>query len=239
MRRAMLVLCAVPLLLSGCAEKAEPIGSAEAARAGYSCAPGEFVSGFDAAGVPYCARPQATAFACPEGTFVKRMDAAGTPECGAPTGAATTSRSAATQEVSSNLKVLNVYGIRPGTDRDVNELKVNVELAAGALPIDLSKLIVRWSDGTSAHNYVFGAAQANATVPKRFEITCIRGACTDADPVMRSGDLVEIYFSTSPGTYLPTRTSVEVSLVPETGSVVHADFKTPSTYASNRVVTLR
>ena len=143
----------------------------------------------------------------------------------------------ATQEVSSNLKVLNVYGIRPGTDKDVNEFKINVELAAGALPLDLSKLIVRWSNGTESFNYAWATAQNNAT--KKFEITCIRGACTDADPVMRSGDLVEIYFSMPASSYLATRTNVEVTLTPETGTPVQADFKTPSTYGTSTVLTLR
>ena len=147
----------------------------------------------------------------------------------------------ATQEVSSNLKVLNVYGTRPGTDVNLNTFKVNLELAAGALPVDLSKLIVRWSDGSASENYVFAAAQDNTTTPKKFEITCIRGDCTDSDPVMEAGDLVEVLFSldNSPATYLATRTSVEISLIPEIGSPVNADFKTPSTYGSDLVITLR
>ena len=145
----------------------------------------------------------------------------------------------ATQEVSSNLKVLNVYGTRPGTDKDINEFKINAELAAGALPLDLSKLIVRWSNGSAANNYVFNAAQSNSTTPMRFEITCIRGSCTDTDPVMKSGDLVEIYFSMPASSYLAPRTTVEVSLTPEIGSPVNADFKTPSTYGTATVITLR
>ena len=148
----------------------------------------------------------------------------------------------ATQEVSSNLKVLNVYGLRAdgdGPPTDVNEFKINAELAAGALPVDLSKLIVRWSNGTSSFNYVWAATQSNSSSPKQFEITCIRGACSDSDPVMKSGDLVEIYFSMPAASYLATRTSVEVTLTPETGSPVQADFKTPSTYGSDTVITLR
>ena len=147
----------------------------------------------------------------------------------------------ATQEVSSNLKVLNVYGVRPGTDKDVHQFKINMELAAGALPVDLSKLIVRFSDGSTADNYVWAAAEDNSTTPKKFEITCIRGACSDTDPVMKSGDLVEVFFSLdgSPATYLAPRTSVEVSLTPEVGSPVNADFKTPSTYGSDTIITLR
>jgi flagellin FlaB len=145
----------------------------------------------------------------------------------------------ATQEVSSNLKVINVYGTRPGTDVDLNAFKINLELSAGALPMDLSKLIVRWSDGTTSSNYAFAAAQDNSTSPKKFEITCIRGDCSDTDPVMESGDLVEVWFSMADTTYAAERTSIQVSLIPEIGSPVVADFKTPSTYGTDTVITLR
>ncbi len=38
---------------------------------------------------------------------------------------------------------------------------------------------------------------------------------------------------------LATRTPVTLSLVPETGAPVSADFKTPSTYGSDLIISLR
>src|SRR5687768_18607271 len=46
----------------------------------------------------------------------------------------------ATQEVSSNLKVVNVYGDRGATTTDdLHHFKILAELSAGALPMDLSR----------------------------------------------------------------------------------------------------
>src|SRR5919202_6082903 len=52
----------------------------------------------------------------------------------------------ATQEVSSNLKVVNVYGVRNDSSHNIWDVKINVELSAGALPMDLNKLVIRFSD---------------------------------------------------------------------------------------------
>ena len=146
----------------------------------------------------------------------------------------------ATQEVSSNLKVVNVYGERGATTTaNLHHFKILAELSAGALPMDLGELIVRFSDGGVAYNYEWAATQDNSTDPKVFEIDCIRGDCGDSDKVMESGDLVEIYFSVPTGDSVAPRTAIQVSLIPETGSAVQADFKTPSTYGSDTHITLR
>jgi flagellin FlaB len=133
----------------------------------------------------------------------------------------------ATQEVSSNLKVAGVYGIRNSTGVDLYKLKVEVELSAGALPMDLTKLIMRYSDGTHVYTYNYGYPG--------FNTTWIRG--TNNTGVMSSGDLVQLEVEL--GNTLPTRTSVQLDLVPETGTPVAADFKTPSTYATDTTITLR
>jgi flagellin FlaB len=144
----------------------------------------------------------------------------------------------ATQEVSSNLKVLNVYGIRADADSDVSELKVNVQLSAGALPMDLEQLVIRYSDGTNAPvNYKWALAES-AT---EFDPTWIRanGAAdgTAGKSVMEAGDLVELHFDL--GSAVAERKDVQISLIPESGSPVSADFSTPATYGTATTVTLR
>lgn len=133
----------------------------------------------------------------------------------------------ATQEVASNLKVLNVYGTRNSSSVNIYTLNANVELAAGALPMDLTKLIIRYSDGTNVVTYPYGSPN--------FSPTWIRGTNTSA--VMQPGDLVQLQFNL--GTLLGPRTPVQVSLIPETGSPVQADFKTPATYGTDTTITLR
>ncbi len=135
----------------------------------------------------------------------------------------------ATQEVASNLKVAGVYGVRNDTSHDIWTVKSQVELSAGALPMDLTKLIIRYSDGSTVNTYAYGG-------PSGFSPTWVRG--TNNSGVMASGDLVELSFNLI-STTLPTRTSVQVVLIPETGSPVNADFKTPSTYGTDTTITLR
>ena len=140
----------------------------------------------------------------------------------------------ATQEVSSNLKVTNVYGHRNDTTTsEIHKLKVLVELSAGAVPMDLTKLIIRFSDGSVSYNFDYGWDSSNG-----FNTTWVRG--TNNSAVMQSGDLVELEFHSWPAVPdIATRTSISLSLIPEAGSAVIADFKTPATYGTDKVITLR
>jgi flagellin FlaB len=157
----------------------------------------------------------------------------------------------ATQEVSSNLKVVNVYGARNATSGNtcsgdansacIHKLIMNVELSAGAVPVDLTKLIVRYSDGTHTYTYNYGWQGGLG-----FNTTWVRG--TNNSAVMQSGDLVQIDFTNWPSivaggaagsSELGTRAPVALSLIPESGAPVAADFKTPSTYGTDSTITLR
>jgi len=145
----------------------------------------------------------------------------------------------ATAEVASNLKVTGIYGVRNETDVDLWDLKINVELSAGAVPIDITELILRYSDGSTSRTYSHSTAALadEAAGASTFNATWIRGS-GGSTFVMESGDLVELHMNLVSGT-LATRTPVEVSLVPETGSPVAADFKTPATYSTDTIITLR
>ena len=145
----------------------------------------------------------------------------------------------ATSEVSSNLRVVNVYGTRPNTNVDLNTVKVYAELSAGATSVDLSQLIIHYSDGTNARNYGWNDTEDNTTTPPLFELSCIRGGCSDSDTVMKSGDLVEFLFTLPNPEHIAPRTNVQLTLIPETGASVQADFKTPATYGTDTTVTLR
>lgn len=141
----------------------------------------------------------------------------------------------ATQEVSSNAKVVGLYGHRNDTTTsNVHKLVLGLELSAGGLPMDMTKLIVRYSDGDKSHNYKYGFDGGNG-----FNTTWIRG--TNNSAVMQSGDLVEVEVHSWPATTggIATRKSVSITLIPETGAPVVADFKTPATYGTDKVITLR
>ena len=99
--------------------------------------------------------------------------------------------------------------------------------------MDLTKLILRYSDGTATDNFAY--ANNTPTPANPFYVDWIRGS--GANNVMTSGDLVQISFDTPSD--LLTRTSVTMSLIPETGSPVESDFKTPATYGADATITLR
>ena len=247
LRHRTLLACALlaSLALAGCASAPGPVGDAEAAHAGAACEVGRVVTGFSAEGAPRCAPPDLGAtplasFACPQGRFVSGFDGDGRPLCAA-LGAAAVSTQPATVEISSNLTVTAIYGQRGNaTDAGLWDLKVHVEMAAGAAPMDLTKLILRYSDGASTRNYNHSSAPLrDAAGPQAwFDATWIRG--DGRDGVMQSGDLVEIHFNLGAAdARLATRTTVELSLIPESGSPVAADFRAPATFGTSTVVTLR
>src|SRR6185503_12579524 len=57
----------------------------------------------------------------------------------------------ATQNVVGSLEVLNVQGVRGGTTATdlIEEIDITVRLAAGADPVDLSAIVIQYSDGTN------------------------------------------------------------------------------------------
>jgi len=68
----------------------------------------------------------------------------------------------ATQEVSSNLMVKNIEGVRAvsGTDsmsNTIDLLKLKVGLNVGSSPVDVNQVVVSITDGTTANNLVYAA----------------------------------------------------------------------------------
>ncbi|HVL49119.1 MAG TPA: archaellin/type IV pilin N-terminal domain-containing protein [Candidatus Thermoplasmatota archaeon] len=141
---------------------------------------------------------------------------------------------AATQEVSSNLKVVGIYGIRNGTAStdDLYQLKFNVELSAGAPPLDVQKVVMRYSDGVRVREYDYSGTPI-------WTATWLRDVTgTGAtNKVMSAGDLVE--FAIDVPVEIAERKTVQVLFIPESGASIPADFTTPPTYGTETTVSLR
>jgi flagellin FlaB len=150
---------------------------------------------------------------------------------------------AATQEVSSNLKVAGVYG--NVSSSKIVALHIHLELAPGATPVDLTKLKIRYSDGTNAPlilDQIQFSTAAEFPHGDLFKTTWLRGSSVNS--VMSAGDLVDCTIDSSAagiGTayQISPRKDVEVRLIPEAGTEVPADFTSPNTYGANTYVTLR
>ena len=135
----------------------------------------------------------------------------------------------ATQEVASNVKVIGIYGLRNDTSTDVYTLRLEMTLAAGSKDVDLSNMIIRFSDGQ--HVYIYGMSSSPG-----FNLSWIRGTGTNA--VMRSGDLVDLDINMVAGELAP-RTTVQLSLIPEIGAPVDLVVKTPPTYGMDTSVSIQ
>ena len=147
----------------------------------------------------------------------------------------------ATAEVSSNLKVLGIRGARDDPTEGIEDIKMDLQLAAGAVPVDLTTLILRVSDGQTVTTYTHDTADLadGGVASTAFETDWIRRSDGGgASYVMEAGDLVELHFSMGAAKIAP-RTAMEVVLLPEVGSSVVVDFKTPSSYSSDLTVELR
>src|SRR6266513_5885100 len=84
----------------------------------------------------------------------------------------------ATQEVSSNIKVFNVYGTRDDTTAgNIDKLQIDVGLASGATSMDLTKLVIRYSDGTTTSNYKWNDTTNAPLNP--FDLSWTRGTGTN------------------------------------------------------------
>lgn len=149
----------------------------------------------------------------------------------------------ATAEVSSNLQVTAIQGKRNSTSADeVYDIRIQVELSAGATPMDLTNLLIRFSNGQTQRHYNHSEAPladgdgSTNVAQSWFNATWIRG--TGSNFVMESGDLVELHFNTY-DTGLEARQAIEVTLLPETGSPVIADFKVPATFGTARYISMR
>ncbi|HEX2022409.1 MAG TPA: archaellin/type IV pilin N-terminal domain-containing protein [Candidatus Thermoplasmatota archaeon] len=142
--------------------------------------------------------------------------------------AATTGKEA-TQEVSSNVKVIGIEGLRNTTSSNVYTFQLKLALAAGAQDVDLSQMILRFSDGSVVRNYQLGGAYP-------FTLSWIRGVGTNN--VMKAGDLVELSFTRIDGEVAP-RTDFELLLVPETGADVYLSVRTPPTYSDHTIILIQ
>ena len=172
----------------------------------------------------------------------------------------------ATQEVSSNLDVKHVEGIR-GNDSSgdltntFDLLKLQVGLQAGSSPVDLDQLIITITDGSVTNTMEYNSSTLNSVLTgdskDYFTATAIRDeddSFTATHPVMNTGDLVNLYIGTATdqtnavygetgeisdsGLRLDARTQVDIIMTPEAGAVSQVSFVTPATYGVNEIARL-
>lgn len=144
----------------------------------------------------------------------------------------------ASEAVNSPLKIVGVYGTRNDTESDLRAILVNVELPAGAPALALTHLIIRYTDNAQVRHYEWSdetVRQDGAADLPHFSAEWLRG--DGANGVMEAGDLVQLTFLLAED--LGVRQEAEMNLIPETGAATMATFRTPPTFGSDMVITLR
>jgi len=146
----------------------------------------------------------------------------------------------ATQNVVGSLTVLSVQGVRettaagpPATYGLIDEVDVVVQLAAGADPVDLSALVIQYSDGTNQLSLNTCATVTDATT--NFDAVVQRGTTADCG-VMVSGDLVKISLGKDAATpvYVDNddginqNERVTLNVIPNHGSATLYSFTVPN-----------
>lgn len=139
---------------------------------------------------------------------------------------------AAAQEVVGTLRAVSVYGQRNTTESDIYDINLYVEAQPGAAPVDLSRLLLRYSDASSSRHYPYGSGDLGvglAGEPQAwFEATWIRGDATGT--ALLPGALVELHFNLYDRDLAP-RESAAIHLLPETGGAIHVELRSYSTFA--------
>jgi flagellin FlaB len=150
----------------------------------------------------------------------------------------------ATEQVATNVAVVNVFGqiLPTGTATKINVINVTLSLAPGAKQVDLSQMILQMSDGTIEKRLNYSAAGDAAN---QFTASVIRDADASFSagiPVMTPGDLISVDVNlnaTTNNMELGPRDQITMQIIPEIGAPVGADFATPSTFGVDKIFQLR
>lgn len=138
----------------------------------------------------------------------------------------------ATAEVSSNMNVVGMYGVRNSTSSNLWNVHVYLTLSAGSVPIDLNQTVVRFGDGsTDLRNY-----KHNDFADYGFSLTWIRGNGISA--VANTGDLLDLNFTMVDMELIP-RTDFSVQMLNAVGAPLDIDVRTPPTYAGDTQILLK
>jgi flagellin FlaB len=143
----------------------------------------------------------------------------------------------ATQEVSSNVKIVNVVGQRANSlaATNVSMLNVSLELTAGGHDIDFNQVVIKYLNETTTSTLTYGAA-ADAT---HFSYSEDRDPSQTGQPVLSSGDLGKVTIDLSQTSQnLVVRKRGTIQIIPETGTMIVKDIVAPAAYGTYTQVQL-
>lgn len=143
----------------------------------------------------------------------------------------------ATTEVSSNMKIVSVIGIRTSTGGIVENLNILVDLSAAGENIDFSQVVLKYLNetNTSVLTYISGSTP-DAT---HFTYSESRDPSGTGVPILGAGDLAVITINLAQqGQKLDVRKRGTIQIIPEKGAMVVKDIVAPTSFGTNLQVQL-
>lgn len=143
----------------------------------------------------------------------------------------------ATQEVSSNIKIVNVVGFRAdsGTSTTVSKLNVSIELTAGGHDIDFNQVVIKYLNETTTSTLNY----STATSATAFTYSEDRDPSGTGAPVLSAGDLGKITIDlNATGQNLAVRKRGTIQIIPEAGTMIVKDIMAPAAYGTYTQVQL-
>jgi len=144
----------------------------------------------------------------------------------------------ATQEVSSNLKIVNVVGTRADSNQttDISTLNVSVTLASGGHDIDFNQVVLKYLNETTTSTLIYDSSTADAT---HFTYSEDRDPSGTGTPVLSAGDLGKLTISlTDTNQNLAVRKRGTIQIIPESGTMIVKDILAPAAYGTYTEVQL-
>lgn len=147
----------------------------------------------------------------------------------------------AVSNTASTLTVLGADGLRNAASGDLEQLDIRLALAAGADPVDISKLVVVYSDGQASLTMAYDGA---AVAADQFMADWVRDTDNSgSNQVMTGDDIVVLHLGEAAATPdydlgLAANTHVQVTMTPAHGTQVKFGFTSPDSYTDKKQIEL-
>lgn len=148
--------------------------------------------------------------------------------------------SATTQEIGTNLNVVEIYGQKDDTDSTMTNYSMVIRLAAGSESIRLGDLLLTVGTETFSNEFIFNSTVvvSNMTVPTNvthkgdFVVDYLLKGNNNVLGYIVKGDVVRMNFNLEAP--IGEDSDLKITLIPKVGTPANVIATTPTTIASKR-----
>ncbi|MFT4344047.1 MAG: archaellin/type IV pilin N-terminal domain-containing protein [Candidatus Woesearchaeota archaeon] len=138
---------------------------------------------------------------------------------------------ATTQEVGTNLNVLEVYAEKDGTNNTVTEVTMMIRLAAGSEAVRFEDLLFTVGLRDTSSDYEFDAGNVSTTT---FDIDYAINGANPVPGYLTKGDVVKVTLNAPRP--VGEAENIRFGIIPKVGTPSYTETSTPDTIATQRVL---